>query len=386
MSALIYLDHNATTPVAPEVFDAMRPWLREGFGNPASDHALGRAARAAVDQARAQVASLIGAQPDEILFTASATEANNLALLGVARALAERGRHLIASAVEHPAVRAPLRYLETQGWALSWLPVDASGQVNPADLATALRPDTVLVSVMHANNEVGTLQPIRELADLAHQVGALMHCDAAQSAGKIPVDVNDLGVDLLTLAGHKFHAPKGIGALYRRTGVPLHPVLFGAGQEQGLRPGTENVPYIVALGAAAALAQARLPTLSAQLQRQRDALHGALAAAIPDLRLNGHPEARLPNTLSLAFPGGISGRELLARTPEIAASLGAACHAGGDAISSVLAAMGRTPEQARATLRLSLGAETTDDELERAAGLLIAAWRDLMAGQSSAPV
>ncbi|WPL17428.1 Cysteine desulfurase [Thiorhodovibrio winogradskyi] len=383
MSALIYLDHNATTPVASDVLDAMLPWLGAGFGNPASDHPLGRAARAAVDQARTQVASLIGAQPENILFTASATEANNLALLGAARALAQtgRGRHLIASAVEHPAVSAPLDYLETQGWTLSWLRVDASGQVNPADLQAALRPDTRLVSVMHANNEVGTIQPIRELAALAHQSGALFHCDAAQSAGKIPIDVNALGVDLLTLAGHKFHAPKGIGALYRRAGAPLQPLLFGAGQEQGLRPGTENVAYIVALGAAAALAQARLPTLSARLKRQRDGLHRALEAAIPGLVLNGHPEARLPNTLSLAFPA-VTGHDLLADAPEIAASLGAACHAGADAVSSVLAAMGRPPEQAHATVRLSLGAETSDAELERAADVLINAWRQsVTAGQ-----
>ena len=375
MPPIVYLDHNATTPVAPEVLEAMLPWLREGFGNPASDHPLGRTARAALEQARA----LIGAAPEEMFFTASATEANNLALLGAARALAERGRHLIASAVEHPSVAAPLAHLAASGWTLTILPVDGAGRVDPADLAAALRADTVLVSVIHANNEVGTLQPIAELAALARAGGALFHCDAAQSVGKIPVDVNALGVDLLTLAGHKFHAPKGIGALYRRAGTPLAPILFGAGQEGGLRPGTENVPYAVGLGAAAMLAAGRLPTLTERLTRQRDRLHAELAAAIPGLTLNGHPEARLPNTLSLAFPG-VTGRALLARAPTVAASLGSACHAGATAISGVLGAMGVEPARALGTVRLSLGAETTDAELDAAAAALIAAWRELTAG------
>ncbi|MBK1716094.1 cysteine desulfurase family protein [Thiocystis violacea] len=379
MASLIYLDHNATTPIAPEVLEAMLPWLREGFGNPGSDHPLGRAARAALDRARAQVAALIGATPDEVIFTASATEANNLALIGAARALAERGRHLITSAVDHPSVAAPLGHLAASGWELTVLPVNAEGRVDPADLTAALRPDTVLVSVMHANNEVGTLQPIAELAALARARSAVFHCDAAQSIGKIPVNVDALGVDLLTLAGHKFHAPKGIGALYRRAGIPLAPILFGAGQEGGLRPGTENVPYAVGLGAAAALAAGRLPALTERLTRQRDRLHATLAAAIPGLTLNGHPEARLPNTLSLAFPG-VTGRDLLARAPRVAASLGAACHAGATAISGVLGAMGVDPARALGTVRLSLGAETTDAELDAAAAALIAAWRGLTAG------
>jgi cysteine desulfurase len=381
---MIYLDHNATTPVAAEVLEAMLLWLRAGFGNPGSDHAFGRSAHGALEQARGQVAALIGATPPEILFTGSATEANNLALLGVARALSARGRHLIYSAVEHPSVTAPLAHLHAQGWTLTVLPVDAEGQVAPATLAAALRPETVLVSVMHANNEVGTIQPIAELAALAHAGGALFHTDAAQSVGKIGVDVAALGIDLLTLAGHKFQAPKGVGALYRRAGTPLTPILFGASQEAGLRPGTENVPYAVGLGAAAALAARRLPTLGERLKRQRDRLHAVLDAAIPGLRLNGHPVARLPNTLSLAFPG-VAGRDLLAATPEVAASLGSACHAGEAAISTVLAAMGLDRARALGTLRLSLGAETEDAELDRAAYALAAAWRALSGGAGRPP-
>lgn len=378
MPSLVYLDHNATTPIASSVLEAMRPWLYERFGNPASDHPFGWAARTALDQARAEVAALIGAAPDEILFTASATESNNLALLGAAQALKTRGRHLITSAVEHPSVAQPLAHLAASGWEVSRLPVDGHGRVDPADLARALRPDTVLVSIMHANNEVGTLQPITELAALARSQGALFHVDAAQSVGKMPVDVNALGVDLLTLAGHKFQAPKGIGALYRRVGTSLTPILYGAGQEGGLRPGTENLAYAVGLGAAARLAAERLPALSERLRSQRDRLHAQLAAAIPGLRLNGHPEARLPNTLSLAFPN-VTGRELLAHTPNLAASLGSACHAGETTISGVLAAMGVEPAQALGTVRLSLGAETTEAELDIAAAALIAAWRGLTA-------
>lgn len=379
MPSLVYLDHNATTPIAPSVLEAMRPWLYERFGNPASDHPFGRAARTALDQARVEVAALIGAAPDEILFTASATESNNLALLGAAQALKTRGRHLITSAVEHPSVAQPLAHLAASGWEVSRLPVDGHGRVGPADLARALRPDTVLVSIMHANNEVGTLQPITELAALVRSQGALFHVDAAQSVGKIPVDVNALGVDLLTLAGHKFQAPKGIGALYRRVGTPLTPILYGAGQEGGLRPGTENLTYAVGLGAAARLTAERLPTLSERLRSKRDRLHAQLADAIPGLRLNGHPEARLPNTLSLAFPR-VAGRELLTHTPNLAASLGSACHAGETTINGVLAAMGVEPAQALGTVRLSLGAETTEAELDIAAAALITAWRGLTAG------
>jgi cysteine desulfurase len=377
--APIYLDYNATTPVAPEVLEAMLPYLREHFGNPSSNHVYGRRAQEAVARARKQVAALIGGAPGEIVFTGCATEANNLAILGVAEALRERGRHLITSAVEHPAVARPMEHLRERGWDLTVLPVDAHGRVSPKHLAAALRDDTVLVSVMHANNEVGTLQPISELAALARAWGVLFHTDAAQSVGKIPVDVDALGVDLLTIAGHKLYAPKGVGALYVRAGTPIAPIQFGAGHEQGLRPGTENVPHIVGLGAAAELAGARLPEGLDRLRERRDALHQRLADAIPDLVLNGHPEQRLPNTLNLSFPG-VSGRELLARAVEVAASVGSACHEEGAGVSGVLGAMGVSSEPALGAVRLSLGEPTTDAEIRQAADALIAAWRALVTG------
>ncbi len=370
----IYLDCNATTPIAPEVFDAMAPFLREHFGNPSSSHPYGRRAAEAVAQARAEVAALLGAQSAEIVFTGCATEANNLALRGVAHALRHKGRHLIISAVEHPSVQAPAERLRAEGWEVTVLPVDACGRVAPQQLAAALRSDTVLVSVMHANNEVGTLQPIAELSRLAHAAGVLFHTDAAQAIGKVTVDVHDLGVDLLTLAGHKFYAPKGVGALYVRRGTPLDPLLVGAGQEHGLRPGTENVPHLVALGAAARLARAHLPQATEQLRSLRDALHARLEAAIPGLQLNGHPDERLPNTLNISFPG-TSGRDLLARAPQLAASVGSACHEEGDAVSGVLAAMGADAARARGAVRLSLGLAGTESEITAAAHALIEAWR-----------
>jgi cysteine desulfurase len=373
MEKPIYLDHNATTPIAPEVFEAMAPFLREHFGNPSSSHPYGKRAAEAVVASRRELAALLGAQPAEIVFTGCATEANNLALRGVARALRHKGRHLIISAVEHPSVLAPAERLRAEGWELTLLPVDAHGRVSPQRLATALRTDTVLVSIMHANNEVGTLQPIAELARLARAAGVLFHTDAAQSVGKLEVDVRELGVDLLSLAGHKFYAPKGIGALYVRQGTPIEPLLVGAGQEGGLRPGTENVPHIVALGAAARLARAHLPQASARLRGLRDGLHDALRAAIPDLWLNGHPEQRLPNTLNLSFPG-VSGRSLLAAAPEIAASVGSACHEEGDAVSGVLAAMGLDAARARGAVRLSPGMDTTTADVAVAAKCLIRAW------------
>ncbi len=379
MSEPIYLDYNATTPVAPEVFEAMVPFLRQHFGNPSSAHVYGRRAAEAIAQARAQVADLLGTQADEIIFTGCATESNNLALRGVARALRHKGRHIITSAIEHPSVTAPLERLQGDGWEVTVLPVDAHGRVSPHDLDAALRKDTVLVSIMHANNEVGTLQPIAELAAIARARGVLFHTDAAQSVGKIEVGVDALGVDLLTIAGHKLYAPKGIGALYVRRKTRLSPVLVGAGQERGLRPGTENVPHIAALGAAAHLACLRLPGCTARLRTLRDALHSQLAAAVPGLRLNGHAEQRLPNTLNVSFPK-MSGRALLAEAPEIAASVGSACHEEGEAVSGVLAAMGLDAGQARGAVRLSLGAATSEDEVCRAAAILIAASRRLAGG------
>lgn len=373
----IYLDHNATTPVAPEVLDAMLPWLRGEYGNPSSSHPYGQRAARAIAAARGQVAELIGANAQEIVFTGCATEANNLALLGVARALGTGKRHLVVSAVEHPAVMAPALVLRDQGWALTVLPVDAFGRISPDQLANALRPDTALVSVMHANNEVGTLQPIAELAGITCPRGILLHTDAAQSVGKLLVNVDALGVDLLTIAGHKFSAPKGVGALYIRTGTPIQSILHGADQEHGLRPGTENVALIVAMGAAAALASATLPGLSDRLRSLRDRLHAQLEAGVPELRLNGDPEHRLPNTLHVSFPG-VSGRTLLSTVSDtVAASVGSACHSEQDAVSGVLAAMGLGAVRASGAVRLSVGRGTQPEDIDLAAAALVAAWNRL---------
>ncbi len=374
MKLPVYLDYNATTPVAPEVADAITPFLREQFGNPSSSHVYGQRAMEAVAEARRQIAMLLGATPGEIVFTGSATEANNLALLGVARALSGKKRHLVSSAVEHPAVEQPLCRLHGEGWELTVVPVDSAGRVDPDAVRRALQPDTALVSIMHANNEIGTIQPITEISAITRQAGVLLHTDAAQSAGKITVDVSELGVDLLTLAGHKFYATKGVGVLYVRRGTPIAGVLAGAGQEHGLRPGTECVPLVVGMGVAAQLACERLPEAQAHLLLMRNRLHTLLQQNIPDMRLNGHPSERLPNTLHVSFPS-VSGEELLQSTAaDVAASVGSACHAGGHAVSGVLAAMGLEPAVAAGAVRLSVGLPTTEDEIEHAAAALAAAW------------
>ena len=374
MKRPVYLDYNATTPVAPEVADAIAPYLREHFGNPSSSHAYGRRAHEAVDRARGDVAALIGAAPGEIVFTGCATEANNLAILGIARALRATKRHVVTSAVEHPAVAQPCARLRDDGWEVTVVPVDGHGRVDPEAVARALRDDTALVSVMLANNEVGTIQPVAEIARIAHARGTLVHTDAAQAAGKIPVDIGALGVDLLTLAGHKFYATKGVGALYVREGTQLEPVLVGADHEAGLRPGTENVPAIVGLGAAARLARERLPEAEAHLRKLRDALHAALIAGVPGLELNGHPELRLPNTLNVSFPRS-SGRAMLAAAEaDVAASLGSACHAESEAVSGVLAAMGIGFERAVGAVRLSVGTYTTEEDVRHAGRALVEAW------------
>jgi cysteine desulfurase len=286
-------------------------------------------------------------------------------------------RHLVISAIEHPAVMAPAMFLREQGWDVTVVPVDGFGRISLAALEQSLRTETALVSVMHANNEVGTVQPIREIARLTRERGIVLHTDAAQSAGKLPLTVDELGVDLLTLAGHKFHAPKGVGALYVRSGTPLRSVLHGAEQEHGLRPGTENVASIVALGAAAVAAQRSLPAASAHMRELRDHLHRRLAAAVPDLKLNGHPEHRLPNTLHVSFPG-VSGRKLLGDAADVlAASVGSACHSEHDTVSGVLAAMGAEAVRAAGAVRLSVGRGTTRDEVERAADALVHTWQQM---------
>ena len=377
MTPPIYLDYNATTPVALEVADAIQPFLDVHFGNPSSSHAYGLTARQAIAEARASVAELIHARQNEIVFTGSATEANNLALLGVANASGKNRQHLVVSAIEHPAVMQPALHLREMGWDLTVVPVDSYGRVDPRSVAAAVRPDTALVSVMHANNETGTIQPIAEIARLIKPMGILFHTDAAQSAGKVELDVDALGVDLLTLAGHKFYAPKGVGALYVRAGTPIKPILFGADQEHGLRPGTENVALVVGMGAAARLAREHLPAAAQKLRALRDALHERLAAAVPGLALNGHHEARLPNTLNLSFPG-VTGHALLAAVAsDVAASTGSACHADSHAASGVLGAMGINAGRAAGAVRLSVGLYTTEADIERAAHALIEAWRQL---------
>ena len=377
MTEPVYLDYNATTPIDPQVADAIVPFLREHFGNPSSAHIYGRQAREAVERARDEVARLVGATAEEIVFTGCATEANNLAIQGVARALRGAKRHLITSAIEHPSVLQPFLRLQADGWGLTILPVDRNGCVDPADVARALRADTALVSVMHANNETGTIQPVAEIAAIARPHGVLVHADAAQSIGKIAVNVDALGVDLLTLAGHKFYAPKGVGALYVRRGIPLASVLVGAEQERGLRPGTENVPAIVGLGKAAELARQRLPEAQPRLRQLRDLLHGLLLGQIPGLVLNGHLTERLPNTLNVSFPD-VDGRALLQHASErVAASVGAACHGDGHEVSGVLAAMSVPPAQARGAVRLSVGLPLSNDDVQQAAHALIAAWRQL---------
>jgi cysteine desulfurase len=363
MDVPVYLDHNATTPLAPGVLDTMIAYLGAEFGNPSSSHHYGQAPRQAVTTARTQLAHLLGAQPQEIVFTGCGSEANTLAINGTT---AGRTGHVITQATEHPAVLETCRALTSRGIRLTVLPVDEHGLVAPADLAAALTPDTILVTVMHANNETGTIQPIAELAALTHQAGALLHTDAAQTVGKIPFTVAELGADLLTVAGHKFGGPKGVGALYIRDGVSLQPLIRGGGQEHGLRSGTENVAGIAGMGAAA---QHATTTSHARLAELRDQLHRLLVTELGDrVCLNGHPDQRLPNTLNISIEATV-GAQLLAQVPQLAASTGSACHDGGIS-SPVLAAMGLDAQRAAGAIRLSLGASTTEADIRHAARLL----------------
>jgi cysteine desulfurase len=366
----IYLDYNATTPVDPAVAAAMLPYLHEHFGNPSSTHPYGLKTRTAVDRARARVAALIGARPEEIVFTSGGSESNNTVILGVAEALAEKGRHIITSAVEHPAVLEPCHALEKRGFRVTLVPVDAFGRIDAAAVAAAITPETILITVMHANNEVGTIQPIAEISASARQHGVLLHTDAAQSVGKIPVDVDDLGVDFLTIAGHKLYAPKGVGALYIRTGRDIPSLIHGAGHESGRRAGTENVLLDVGLGKAAELAAERLAATAAHSARMRDRLWEALRSANPSCRRNGDPANCLPNTLSVSFPN-VDATTLLAEIDDrVAASAGAACHAEGVDLSTVLEAMRVPLEYAMGTVRLSVGRGTREDDVDRAAEVL----------------
>jgi cysteine desulfurase len=370
----IYLDYNATTPLDPEVIKAMHPYLAEKFGNPSSAHWYGRQTKQAVEQARQQVATLLHCQPDEVVFTSGGTEANNYAIKGVALAHQQRGNHIITSAIEHPAVIEVCKYLETKGCEVTYVPVNASGLVEPETLARAIRPQTVLITIMHANNEVGTIQPIADIARLAKRHGITMHTDAAQSVGKIPTDVQALGVDLLSVAGHKLYAPKGIGVLYIRRGLRLEKLLHGADHERGWRAGTENVLEIAGLGQACAVAHRDLPRNMAHMRLLRDRLEAGLQQHLTDLRVNGHPDLRLPNTLSLSF-ARLQANSLLAAMSGIAASAGAACHADTVDVSAVLTAMRVPLEYAMGTVRFSVGKMTTLEEIDRAVAIVVQAVR-----------
>ena len=368
----VYLDHNATTPPGPEVVEAMTAALRGVFGNASSVHRPGQQARTAVDDARAAVAALVGAEPVEVVFTSGGTESDNFALRGVADALSPPGRkHLVVSAIEHEAVLHTARALQKRGWDLTVVPVDASGVVPVAAVCAAVRTDTALVSVMHANNEIGTIQPIAEIAAAAHERGALVHTDAVQTVGKIPVDVGALGVDLLSLTGHKFHGPKGAGALWVKRGVRLAPLLTGGRQERNRRAGTENVPAIVGLGAAARVAIEKLATEAPRQAALRDRLERGVLDRVPHTSAHGATAARVPNTTNISFDGVEAEALLIALDLEdIAVSTGSACSSGTLEPSHVLRAMGLSAHRVQSSLRFSLGQGTTDADIDRVLDVL----------------
>ena len=380
----IYLDHNATTPIAPEVLDAMQPYLTESFGNPSSDHPLGREARRAVDVARDQVATLIGASPDEIVFTSGGTESNHLAIRGAAASTSARRRRVVTTIVEHPATAGACAQLEAQGWSITRLPVSRDGFVDAIAAAETIGDDVALVTVMLAQNETGAIMPVGEIASIARSHGALIHSDGAQAVGKIDVNVDHLGVDLLSIAGHKFYAPKGVGALYVRSGTPIDPLLLGGGQEGGLRPGTENVAGIVGLGAASVLATSRIATDLTVIDALREQLWSGLAGKIPGLVRHTPLDSCLPNTLSLSFPG-VLGRDVLARANGVLASTGSACHSGIDAPAATLLAMGVSPEVALGAVRISLGRANTRAQVETAVEILAAAFDDVRQDRTNRP-
>lgn len=373
---MIYLDHNGTTPLAPEVVEAMKPHLGKEYGNPSSSHGLGRHAKQSLEGARAEVAKLIGCLPQEVVFTSGGTESNNMAIKGVAHSLSHKGRHVVTTEIEHPAVTNPCLFLMYQGYDVTFLPVDRFGLVDPLAVKDAIKPTTILISVMHANNETGAVQPIEQIGELAQDAGVLFHTDAAQSAGKIPVDVSALRVDFLSLAGHKMYAPKGIGALFIRDGLKIEPFMHGAGQESGRRAGTENVMFAVALARACALARVRITEDTERIRHLRDRFHELLAGHIPGLVLNGHTYARLPNTLNVSLPG-INGGALLDAIPEVCASTGAACHDRSVSLSHVLAAMQVPEEIGRGAIRLTLGRGNTEGEIETAAEMILQAYNRL---------
>jgi len=368
MKRKIYLDFNASTPICPEAVEAMRPFLTDHYGNPSSLHWAGTPAKDAVEKARGQVAGLLGCDPTEVVFTSGGSESNNHAIKGVFFAIRDRGDHIITTAVEHPATINPCRFLEKLGAKVTVLPVDRFGMVDPNDVWKAITPGTILITVMHANNEVGTIEPIPEITAIAREAGIPFHTDAAQTVGKISTDVEELGVDLLSVAGHKVYAPKGIGALYIREGTRVEPFVHGAGHEAGRRAGTENVLLAVALGAACEVARTwvGMPQIEALRDRFWDGLREIFGEKVT---LNGHPSDRLPNTVNVNFVGNV-GAEVLAMLPGVAASTGSACHAGSVTLSPVLSAMGVPPGEGMGAIRFSLGRATTWEEMEEVLGVL----------------
>jgi len=374
----IYLDYNATTPIDPEVAEAMRPYLFEYFGNPSSSHWYGIQTKKAVDEARRQVANLLHCNPEEVVFTSGGSESNNYAIKGTAFANREKGNHIITSTIEHPAVLKVCKYLAEKGFQITYLPVDEFCLVKPRELQKSIRPQTILITIMHANNEVGTIQPIAEIAKIAKEHGIVFHTDAAQSVGKIPTRVDELEVDLLTIAGHKLYAPKGIGALYVRGGIRLEKLIHGADHEQDLRAGTENVLEIVGLGQACEIAKRDLEKNTHHMQKMRDLLYAGLRQQWGEIRLNGHPEKRLPNTLSVCFKS-IEANTLLAEIESVAASAGAACHSDSVRVSSVLEAMQVDLEYAMGTVRFSTGKMTTEEEVNHTVAVFVKTARRLLA-------
>lgn len=379
----IYLDYNATTPIDREVVAAMQPVLSDIFGNPSSAHPYGHDARVTVENARAQVAKLLQCRPDEIVFTSGGTESNNYAIKGIARAHRSRGRHIITSVIEHPATLEPCRYLETEGFEVDYISVDSAGRINTGELKKAIRKDTILITVMHANNEIGTIQPIEEITEIAQRYNIPVHTDAAQSAGKIPVHVGELGVDMLSLAGHKLYGPKGIGALYIRDGVKLAKIIHGADHELNRRAGTENVLLIAGFGKACEVARRDHDKNRRVMQKTRDALYNEIYTAIPAVVRNGDPDNSLPNTLNISFPG-VDSNLLLSGMPGIAASAGAACHTEQAEISHVLLAIGLERELALGSIRLSTGKMTSMEEAKKASQQIIKTASSLISASESA--
>jgi cysteine desulfurase len=369
----IYLDYNATTPHDPEVIAAMRPYFEEEFGNPSSSHYYGAKPRQAVVKAREQIASLLNCKPQELIFTSGGTESNNFAIKGCAQALRHKGNHIITTQIEHPAVLDVCNFLQTTGFEITYLAVDEFGLVSAADVAAAIKKETILISVMHANNEVGTVEPITEIAQLAKKHDIAFHTDAAQSVGKIPVDVNQLGVDLLSIAGHKVYAPKGVGALYIRQGLAPLKFMHGAGQEMAIRAGTENVLEIVGLGKACEIAKRDLAKNMRHMQAMRDRLYEGIKKGCDQIKLNGHPQQRLPNTLSISFLGLEANRILDTIGKAVAASAGAACHSDTVQISDVITAMNVPLDWAKGTLRLTTGRITTAADIDKAVQVICAA-------------